>query len=182
MSTASRPVAAVFGSARLQPGDAEYEESVRLGRLLAEAGWAVQTGGYDGVMAAVSRGAHAAGGHVIGVTLARFDGAKRPNEWLLEEHEAEDLFARVRTLTEADAWIAVAGGMGTLAEVAMAWNLLQNWPDDRPLVLVGPRWAGLVPELERFLVIGPKDMVHVRLAGNVDEAVAIVAGGAPPAG
>ncbi len=69
--TARRPPqVAVFGSARLRPDDAEYGEARRLGELLAGAGWTVCTGGYDGAMAAASEGAAAAGGHVVGVTVA----------------------------------------------------------------------------------------------------------------
>ena len=173
------PVAAVFGSARLDPSDPEYQQGVRLGRLLAERGWTVQTGGYDGMMGAVSRGAHAGGGHVVGVTLRSFRGNKPPNRWVLEEREAEDLFGRVRSLVEADAWIGLAGGIGTLAEVALAWNLHQNWPSEgRPLVLVGPRWAELLPAIRRLLVVDDRDMEVVRLAADVDEAVAIVEEGA----
>ncbi len=172
-----RPVAAVFGSARLAPGEPEYREGVRLGGLLAGAGWTVQTGGYDGVMGAVSSGAHAAGGHVVGVTLQSFRGTKAPNRWVLEERETEDLFARVRRLVEADAWIALAGGMGTLAEVALAWNLHQNWPAEaRPLVLVGPRWAALAPLIARLLVVDDRDMGLVRLVPDVDAAVDLVTG------
>jgi uncharacterized protein (TIGR00725 family) len=59
----------VFGTARSKEGDADYEEARLLGRLLAEAGHTVCTGGYAGAMEAVSRGAHEAGGHVVGVTL-----------------------------------------------------------------------------------------------------------------
>jgi uncharacterized protein (TIGR00730 family) len=171
-------VAAVFGSARLASSDPEYQQGVRLGRLLAERGWTVQTGGYDGMMGAVSRGAHAGGGHVVGVTLQSFRGTKPPNEWVLEEREAEDLFARVRGLVQADAWIGLAGGIGTLAEVALAWNLHQNWPSEaRPLVLVGPRWAELVPAIGRLLVVDGRDLGIVRLATDVDEAVAIATDG-----
>ena len=53
----SGPVVAVFGSARLAAGDAEYDQARALGRLIGEAGWTVATGGYTGVMEAACRGA-----------------------------------------------------------------------------------------------------------------------------
>lgn len=169
------PVAAVFGSARLEPGAPEYEEGVRLGRLLAERGWVVQTGGYDGAMGAVSSGAHAAGGHVVGVTLRGLGARKAPNRWLLEEREAEDLFARVRGLIEADAWIALSGGIGTLAEVALAWNLHQLYPTEaRPLVLVGPRWPELLETIGRVMVVGERDLDLVHVVRDASAAVDLV--------
>ncbi|MEJ5198439.1 MAG: DNA-binding protein, partial [Anaerolineae bacterium] len=64
---------AVFGSSRREEESALYREAYELGRVLAGAGYAVLTGGYNGSMAAVSRGAAEAGGRVIGVTCAIFD-------------------------------------------------------------------------------------------------------------
>ena len=61
-------IVSVFGGSAPKPGSPAYEEAQRCGALLAQAGWTVATGGYRGVMEAVSRGAHEAGGHVIGVT------------------------------------------------------------------------------------------------------------------
>ncbi|MFM8828515.1 MAG: LOG family protein, partial [Actinomycetota bacterium] len=109
----------------------------RAGRLLGEHGWTVATGGHDGAMAAVSRGAREAGAHVVGVTMPGPQG-RSPNAWVAEERPADDLFARLRMLLDADAWIAVAGGVGTLAEIAVAWNLMQNaHVAVRPLIVVG---------------------------------------------
>jgi hypothetical protein len=171
-------VATVFGSARLAPEDREYREARRLGRLLAEGGWTVCTGGYDGAMAAVSRGAGEAGGRVIGVTMAGWTERRVPNMWVEEERAAEDLLARVGILLEGDAWLAVAGGVGTLSEVALAWNLLQTGDvSPRPLVLVGERWRALVPELLRHLVIGDHDVALVRLAADAEEAVRLLEAG-----
>jgi uncharacterized protein (TIGR00730 family) len=169
---------AVFGSARMRPGEPEYEESRRLGGLLAEAGWTVCTGGYDGAMAAASEGAAAAGGHVVGVTVAGWAGRLTPNRWVGEERAAEGLIARVAELLESDAWVAVAGGIGTLSEVALAWNLLQTGDvGSRPLVLVGPRWEALLPVLRQRLVIDERDLALVRLARGPEEAVAALAAG-----
>ncbi|MDX6553899.1 MAG: hypothetical protein QOD86_94 [Miltoncostaeaceae bacterium] len=180
LSAAGKPpagerVATVFGSARVRPGEPEYEEARLLGRLLAQAGWAVCTGGYDGAMAAVSRGAGEAGGRVIGVTVAAWKARIAPNAWVSEERAAEDLLARVGILLEGDAWLAVAGGVGTLSEVALAWNLLQTRDvSPRPLILVGPRWRRLLPELRKELVIGDHDLELVTLAEDAEEAVRLL--------
>jgi uncharacterized protein (TIGR00730 family) len=175
VSSASARVASVFGSARLREEDPEYAIARRLGSLLAEAGWTVCTGGYDGAMAAVSRGAREAGGHVVGVTMAAWDGRLVPNAWLAEVRPAEDLFARLRALLVTDAWLAVAGGVGTLAEIAVAWNLLQmDHVPPRPLVLVGPRWRAVLATVERELVVGPRDLALPRVADTPEHAMALI--------
>ena len=77
----------VFGGSQTKEGDTAYVEARELGRLLAERGHTVLTGGYIGVMEAVSRGAREAGGHVIGVTCEDIE-AWRPikaNSWVMEE-------------------------------------------------------------------------------------------------
>ncbi len=161
----ARPAVAVFGSARLEPGDPEYLEARELGRLLAMAGADVLTGGYDGAMAAVSAGAHEAGGHVVGVTMAGWSHRRGPNRWVVEERPADRLTERIELLMAADAWVAVAGGIGTLSEVAVAWSTLQTagarW---RPLLLMGPRWANLTAQIGATLVVDERDLALAELA------------------
>ena len=179
--TAERSVA-VFGSARLRPGDAEYEAARRLGALIAREGWAVRTGGYNGAMAAVSEGAAGEGGHVIGVTVAGWAHRLAPNRWVGEERAAEGLLARIEELLDSDAWVAVAGGIGTLAELSLAWNLLQIGDlTPRPLILVGERWGALLPAIRAHLVVDDDDLAHVRRAADPDEALAILREALPPA-
>jgi len=175
VAASSTRVASIFGSARLTEADPEYGQARRLGLLLARAGWTVHTGGYDGAMAAVSRGAHEAGAHVVGVTMAGWEGRLSPNAWLRETRPATDLFARLRDLMRADAWLAVAGGIGTLAEIAVAWNLLQMEGSDRPLVLVGPRWRAMWQAISEHLVVGPADLALVRLVERPEDAIAALA-------
>ena len=168
----SARVAAVFGSSRIGPGHPDYAVALEIGRLLGEAGWTVATGGHDGAMAAVSRGAHAAGAHVVGVTLPGPQG-RDPNAWVAEERPARDLFARLQMLLDADAWIAVAGGVGTLAEIAVAWNLMQNaHVAHRPLVLVGQGWADVLDALGRALVVDPADIAMVTAVPDATAAMA----------
>lgn len=173
------PVAAVFGSARVTEQDDEYLIAVRTGRLLAESGWAVMTGGYHGAMEAASRGAGDAGGHVIGVTVANWIDRSAPNRWVVEERCAPDLLARLAQLMAADALIAVGGGVGTLAEVALAWNLKQRDHAFPPLVLVGRRWERVLPVLARELVIDEHDLRHVHLVGDPDAAMRVIAAARP---
>lgn len=134
----------VFGGSQPQPGDPAYAEAVGLGRLIALAGHTVLTGGYVGTMEAVSRGAAEAGGHVIGVTCAAIE-RWRPvaaNHWVAAEWRTQTLLARLELLIgRADASLALAGGPGTLTEIALCWNLMiiGSLPR-RPLILIGDAW------------------------------------------
>lgn len=167
-------VAAVFGSARVVEGDDEYTVARRTGALLGAAGWAVMTGGYQGAMEAASRGAGEAGGHVIGVTMADWKDLRAPNRWVAEERRTPNLLARLAELMAADALIAVGGGIGTLAEVALSWNLKQHAHVGAPIILVGRSWERVVPVLARELVIDDDDLRQVHLVGDAEAAVRLL--------
>ena len=134
----------VFGGAQPKEGSSAYEEARELGKLIAERGHAVLTGGYMGTMEAVSRGASEAGGYVIGVTCVDIEEWRgtAPNQWVKEERRKKSLIERLQALIEGcDAAIALAGGAGTLAEISLMWNLMivESLPP-RPLILVGSGW------------------------------------------
>jgi uncharacterized protein (TIGR00730 family) len=134
----------VFGGSQPREGDQAYMQAEALGRLLAEHGHTVLTGGYIGVMEAVSRGANEAGGHVIGVTCADIERwrPRTANLWVKEEIKRETLIERLHTLIhESDAALALPGGAGTLTEIALMWNLMiVESLHRRPLILVGGGW------------------------------------------
>ncbi|MGE5643037.1 MAG: LOG family protein [Byssovorax cruenta] len=134
----------VFGGSLPKEGDAAYAEAMQLGRLLAERGHTVLTGGYIGTMEAVSRGAHEAGGHVIGVTCADIERwrPRSANQWVKEEIKKETLIERLHCLIhESDAAFALPGGAGTLTEISVMWNLMiVESLHRRPLILIGRGW------------------------------------------
>jgi hypothetical protein len=137
-----QPVVAVFGSSTLAETDPQFREVVSLGAELARAGFAVMTGGYGGAMAAASRGAHEAGGHVIGVTVDLFEARGPVNPWVRERVHTPDIFARLKHLVhEADAFVAVSGSIGTLTELFLSWTMLSvRARPEAPLVLMGAHW------------------------------------------
>jgi uncharacterized protein (TIGR00730 family) len=146
---------AVFGSSRRDEDGPLWAEAYELGQGLAAAGYTVLSGGYGGSMAAVSRGAAEAGGRTVGVTCAIFD--PRPgNAWLAEEIKASSLLERLETIVErADGFVAVRGGIGTLAEVTLVWSLLQTRSlNGKPLVLLGAAWRPLVAALMSHTDLG----------------------------
>ena len=162
----------VFGSARVGPESQEYADARQLGTRLAERGDVIVSGGYSEIMEAVSRGAHEAGGQVVGVTVAPWVGRLAPNPYLSEERSAATLFERLEALIESDALIALPGGAGTLGEVALAWNLRQmDLMPPKHVILVGRDWRELIDAFRRHLIVGPRDLALLTLVHTVDEAV-----------
>jgi uncharacterized protein (TIGR00725 family) len=169
-------VVTVFGSSTTSPGTPAYEAGVRCGRLLAEARFTVATGGYGGLMDAVSQGASEAGAHVIGVTApALFPNRPGANSHVDEELPARTLAARIdRMLTMSDAAIALEGSIGTLTELLVSWNaayIADLYGTPKPVIAVGPAWAELVPLLEAKL---DTTAGLVTCVADVDVAVAEV--------
>jgi uncharacterized protein (TIGR00730 family) len=140
----------VFGGSTPKAGEPAYEFAVRLGCLLAEHGYTVLTGGYIGTMEAVSRGANEAGGHVIGVTCAEIETWRpiKANPWVIEEIRFPTLRQRLYGLIDlCDGAVALPGGIGTLAEIAVLWSQLQTGAShSRPFVLVGKGWRNTMEE------------------------------------
>ena len=161
-----RLIVGVYGSARIPASDPRWVAAFNLGAAIAEAGYTVATGGYEGIMGAASRGAKSKGGEVLGYTVTSWDGLPA-NEAVTRRVDSADLFDRLRLFSEADLLIGLDGGIGTLAEITVAWNLLQV-SDARPLLLVGDAWVELVEFVQRRLVVGPADMavVHVLPSGT----------------
>lgn len=171
-------IVAVFGSSRPSPDSAEYAEARYTGRLLAEAGLSVMTGGYGGTMAAVSQGAAEAGGHVIGVTSNRIEQFRPtpPNEWVMQEIRHDTQRDRLLQLVmNNDAMIALPGGIGTLSEVALAWSMLQTGEiPERPLVLLGEIWRETIQTYARAETIRQRDLDLIYLANSPVTAVGYV--------
>src|SRR5215510_15354413 len=151
----------VFGGSRCGTESEEYREALKLGRLLVEAGFEVCSGGYAGVMEAISRGAHEAGGHVIGVTMEQFKSA--PNRYLKKIEPSADFYARLQTLIlQSVGYIALRGGMGTVTEISLVWNkLVMDVLPKRPLILLGECWPRAIDCLREHLVISDEDMRHL---------------------
>ena len=167
----------VFGGAQPKEGTASYEEALLLGKLLAQRGHAVLTGGYMGTMEAVSRGACEAGGHVIGVTCIDIEEWRKtkPNQWVKEERRKQSLIERLQALIKGcDAAIALPGGAGTLAEISLMWNLMivESLPP-RPLTLIGRGWQStfdrFFDEFESYMPIRQRELLY--FADDVKTAV-----------
>jgi len=165
----------VFGGSQCRPGDREYEEAREIGRLLAEAGYVVCTGGYQGTMAAASQGAFEAGGSVVGVTMAQL--TSRVNDFLTETRPTRDFYERLQTLiVDSAGFVVLRGGIGTLVELTLVWNKLTTGIlTPRPLVLVGrDLWGPWLAACAATLAVEPKHLAYLTLVETPTEAVAAI--------
>jgi uncharacterized protein (TIGR00730 family) len=174
------PAASVFGSARTSVDDPVYLLGVQVGRLLAEAGYAVITGGGPGTMEAANKGAYEAGGVSIGL------GIELPFEQGLNQYvdlgvNFRYFFARKTMFVKyAEGFIVLPGGFGTLDELFEALTLVQTTKvTSFPIVLVGTDyWTGLLAWLRTsalgYGAISEKDVDLLQLTDDPAEAVRII--------
>src|SRR5205814_9671395 len=140
------PAVTIFGSARTKRGDPEYRTARRIGRLLAQAGYAVITGGGPGTMEAANRGCREGGGLSVGCNI-ELPHEKGLNRYVDLGIEFKYFFARKTMFVKyADAFVIMPGGFGTLDELFESLTLIQTGKiRDFPVVLVGSAyWRGML--------------------------------------
>lgn len=171
-------VIAVYGSSRITPADPEYAEALTVGRLLGEAGFAVMTGGYAGVMEAASRGAAEAGAKVIGVTTSAIEAIRpqRANQWVTEEIMHHRFSQRVDYLVRsADGFVAMPGGIGTLHEIVAVWEFMRIGEIPQgPIVCYGPYWEAVLTPLINNRYTHPDYLPLLRFAHTPEDVVQAV--------
>lgn len=170
-----KPLVVVFGSSAAKPGDALYRQAHRMGELIGRAGFNMMTGGYTGLMEAASRGAHQAGAHVIGITLKKFED--RANPFVRDDISTATFGDRFRWLIgRGDAYVAMQGGLGTLAEVSFAWQeLAVGMIEPRPLILVGEAWRRMVACWQENLLTSADKYNFMALVDTPEQACALLA-------
>ena len=173
---------AIFGSARAKPGTFVYDEVKRLAAAFAAMGCDIVTGGGPGLMQAANEGARdagASGSMGISVELPFEQGA---NPFVEQAFEHQTFFTRLHHFVIAsDVFVVVPGGIGTVLETMMIWQLLQvRHVDDAPLILVGKMWKGLIEwantvMLDPLLALAnPDDLQIPRCLDTADEAITVV--------
>jgi uncharacterized protein (TIGR00725 family) len=167
-------IVTIFGGSKCRETDPAYAQALRVGELLADAGYTICTGGYSGVMEAASRGAHERGGRVIGITMNQFKA--EPNRYLTEKIPSEHFYERLqRLIVQSVGYIALRGGMGTVTEISLVWNKMQTRVlEPRPLVLLGDCWPPVVEAWQRHLAVSDSDVQILSFATTPEEAVAII--------
>jgi len=142
MAKKKEKIITVFGSSRPREGQPDYDSARELGQRLAERGFAVCSGGYGGVMEGVSRGAKEFGGRVVGVTSNAFRA--KANRWVDEEIRVDSWRDRLFELVRrGNGYVACKGGTGTLAELAVVWEMQNKglMGGEKPFVVLGNFWT-----------------------------------------
>src|SRR5215475_12540488 len=175
----------IFGSARAKPGTFVYDEVKRVAAALAGMGCDVITGGGPGLMQAANEGAASAKApernRSVGIRVdLPFEQEVNPFVELAYEHKT--FFTRLHHFVlTSDAFVVAPGGIGTVLELMMIWQLLQvRHVHDTPLILVGKMWTGLVDWAKTHLLTSlpplanPEDMTIPRCVNTADEAIALI--------
>src|SRR6266566_1133907 len=172
------PAVTVFGSARVRPGDRTYDTARTVGHLLAEAGFAVITGGGPGAMEAANRGCQEAGGLSIGCNI-ELPHEQRLNDYVDLGIDFRYFFVRKTMFVKyAEAFVVFPGGFGTLDELFEALTLIQTGKVQHfPVVLFGSAyWSGLLDWLRRPVLterkIAPPDIDLMHISDDPTDAMA----------
>lgn len=175
----------VFGSARTQPGHWVYQEVKHMCAELSAMGCDIVTGGGPGLMQAANAGAREANAaervQSIGIRV-ELPFEQKVNPFVEQAFEHGSFFTRLHQFVlMSDAFIVAPGGIGTVLESVMIWQLLQvRHLHDVPLIFAGPMWRGLVDWAKQmmlrpgFELAKPEDMKIPRCVDNAEQAVAIV--------
>jgi hypothetical protein len=175
----------IFGSARAQPGTFVYDEVKRVAAALAEMGCDIITGGGPGLMQAANEGAATANApernRSVGIRVD-LPFEQDVNPFVEQAFEHKTFFTRLHHFVLAsDAFVVVPGGIGTVLELLMIWQLLQvRHVHDTPLILVGQMWADLVGWARTHLLTSqpplanPEDMAIPLCVNAADEAIAVI--------
>jgi uncharacterized protein (TIGR00730 family) len=175
----------IFGSARAKPGTFVYDEVKRVAAALAGMGCDIITGGGPGLMQAANEGAAVADAadsrRSVGIRV-ELPFEQEANPFVTEAFEHKTFFTRLHHFVlTSDAFIVVPGGIGTVLELMMIWQLLQvRHVGETPLILVGKMWADLVDWAKAHLVTSQpplanaEDMSIPRCVNTADEAIALL--------
>lgn len=175
------PAVSIFGSARAKPKDKYYKLAEQTARCLVKAGFAVITGGGNGIMEAANKGAAKVGGRSIGLNI-ELPVEQVPNDYQNFSLHFRYFFCRkVMFLKYAHGFIAFPGGYGTMDEFTESLVLIQTLKQASfPVILFGSEyWQGLVDwmretMLRKYHYIQPKDLRVFTIVDEPEAATKII--------
>jgi uncharacterized protein (TIGR00730 family) len=176
-----RPAVTLFGSARTQSGDADYQLARQIAFGLSKKGFSVITGGGPGIMEAANLGAHEAGGRSVGCNI-ELPFEQKPNPYINLPVNFHYFFIRkVMFLRYTSAVIVMPGGFGTMDELFEVLTLVQTHKiDPFPIILVNRKfWQGAMDWIENTILeerkyIDKDDVSLFHVVDKPEEAIKIV--------
>lgn len=180
LAEVKRPGVSIFGSARTQPDDKYYKLTEEISSRLAEAGYAIITGGGPGIMEAANKGANSVNGISIGLNIS-LPFEQEPNHYANLPLSFKYFFVRkVMFIKYAMAFIGMPGGFGTLDELFEAATLIQTRRiKGFPIIMVGKDyWGGLVEWINEKLLesghVNKEDLQIFEVMDDPDEIVSTI--------
>jgi uncharacterized protein (TIGR00730 family) len=175
----------IFGSARLKPNTPAYNEVKKLAAELTKMGCDIISGGGPGLMQAANEGAvsveSVAHKRSVGIRV-ELPFEQEVNPFVGQAYEHRTFFSRLHHfMILSDAFVVVPGGIGTLLELSLAWQLLQvRKLYNTPLILVGKMWADLVEWGRRSMLrkgnelASDIDFTIPHCVNTIDECLALI--------
>ena len=170
------PCVTVFGSARFNEANQNYQNAREIGKALAEMGFAVMTGGGPGIMEAANRGAYESGGQSIGCTI-KLPKEQVSNPYMTRVVDFDYFFVRKVLLTKYSyAFVVMPGGFGTMDELFETLTLIQTGIlHNFPVVIMGKDYYQDIWEMIQKMIaektISPNDQHLIKFTDNLDEAL-----------
>ena len=164
-----KKIITIFGSSQPKPGEEEYELAYKLGAMLGRNEFSVCSGGFQGIMDAVSKGATENGGDAIGVTVDLFSAA--PSKYLTREIKCDSLFSRIEKMVElGEAYIILRGGTGTLVEFSIVWEYInKNLMQSKPIFAHGEMWKPVVESIDQRMEFEGRQTNMVKHLENIED-------------
>lgn len=108
---------------------------------------------------------------LIGYTCETFEASSEPNGWIKDERKTPTLTARIQRMAdESDAFVVVHGGLGTLAELALVWNMiLAHETRPRPFIVVGAEWLQVIESIRAHTQMGFSASKLLTLVDSVED-------------
>jgi uncharacterized protein (TIGR00730 family) len=175
------PAVTVFGSSMVAEGDPVYDAGRTVGRLLAESGFGVITGGGPGAMEAANRGAFEAGGTSVGLCI-QLPNEQASNPYCNVTVSFRYFFLRkVMFVKHAVAYVILPGGFGTMDELFEALTLIQTHRiKPFPVIMLGKDyWKDLVAWIKKTMLmkhrmIDPDDLDLFMVTDDPEAAVSSI--------
>ena len=173
------PCISIFGSARTQEGDLNYQLTISIAEAIAESGYGIISGGGPGIMEAANKGAQKAGGISVGLNI-ELPFEQQSNPYIDQDKliNFQYFFVRkVMFVKYAQGFVVMPGGVGTLDELFEAYTLIQTDKVSKfPIILVGrDYWSGLLDWIKEPVLkeknISPKDLDLIEIVDTKNEVM-----------
>lgn len=166
-----KKVITIFGSSKPVENDEQYVIAYNISKKIAQNGFNICSGGFKGIMEAVSKGAIDGGAEAIGVTVNLWGGSA--NRFVTKEIKCITLFERINKLIEmGDGYLILQGGTGTLLELAAVWELInKGLLKSKPVVCHSSLWKSIVKEMKKQMELEGRSTDLVKALDTPEEIV-----------